>query len=127
MVQQHTEALDDGSYGHSFMRADEDAFETLVEYGYATYVNPDNPYAIQFIDEPVPDLIRTVADYEGLPEGTILRVVDEVPSVGIVKKDDVLVKRGGDFHFAGAYGRFTAEYMAKRYVCSVVRLGGDGQ
>lgn len=74
MVQQHTEALDDGSYGHSFMRADEDAFDVLVEYGYATYVTPDNPYAIRFVDEPTPDLVRTIDDYNALPGGTILEV-----------------------------------------------------
>ena len=75
--------------------------------------------------EPVPDLVRTVADYEGLPDGTILEVVDQVPPVGILPKDDVLTKRRGMFFFAGAYGEFTTEYMVKRYVCSVVRLGGS--
>jgi len=123
MVQQHTEALDDGSFGHSFMRADEDAFDVLVEYGYATYVTPDNPYAIRFVDEPVPDLIRTIEDYEGLPGGTIL----EGKYQDDLHWDEPIAihKRGGEFHLAGYYGSFNSAYIAERYVCSVVRLGGS--
>lgn len=117
MVQQHTEALDDGSYGHSFMRADEDAFETLVEYGYATYVNPDNPYAIRFVDAPIPDLIRTVADYEELPDGTILETENT---------KTILVSYGGDVFRALDYVTTAQELVERKVVCSVVRLGGDG-
>lgn len=68
--------------------------------------------------EPVPDLIRTVADYEGLPDGTILKVVEAHGTMAVLKLD-------GYFRLTGVRGPYAAPTMAKRYVCSVVRLGGS--
>ncbi len=72
---------------------------------------------------PVPDLIRTVADYEGLPDGTILegKYQDELHW----DEPIAIHKRGGEFHLAGYYGSSNSAYIAERYVCSVVRLGGS--
>ena len=73
--------------------------------------------------EPVPDLIRTIEDYEGLPGGTIL----EGKYQDDLHWDEPIAihKRGGEFHLAGYYGSFNSAYIAERYVCSVVRLGGS--
>ena len=51
MVGQHTEALDDSYavYGHSFMSADERAFDALVETGWAEHVSEG--YSIRLLNE----------------------------------------------------------------------------
>lgn len=65
---------------------------------------------------PVPDLIRTVADYEGLPAGSIIEMVDT---------SDVLVRWcPGQFRCNG-YMVWAAELVERDIVCSVVRLGGE--
>mgnify|MGYP001272610593 FL=1 len=65
---------------------------------------------------PVPDLIRTVADYEGLPAGSIIEMVDT---------SDVLVRWcPGQFRCNG-YMVWAAELVERDIVCSVVRLGGS--
>ena len=76
-------------------------------------------YEARFV--PVPDLIRTVTDYEGLPDRTVL-VITESMLGGIV---DLSVSKVGDrFLVAGLQYQFTAaEMVARHYVCSVVRLG----
>ena len=70
---------------------------------------------------PVPDLIRTAADYEGLPDGTILEVVESADE-GTLLVGDVLVKRSGDLMF-GADPLHPSTFNV--IVCSVVRLGGE--
>ena len=77
--------------------------------------------------EPVPDLIRTVADYEGLPDGTILEIVEvagqwfELGCI-IVKRDDL----DEPFALEQRAVTFTASHLvAVGTVCSVVRLGGS--
>lgn len=74
--------------------------------------------------EPIPDLIRTVEDYEGLPGESILWI--EESQIGAMINVS-LTKLGNLFFPAGIAREFTAEQLhAQRYVCSVVRLGGDG-
>lgn len=67
---------------------------------------------------PVPDLIRTVNDYEGLPDGTIIETV--------VTKD-VLVAWGDGTFMCNGYRAGIEELVERKVACSVVRLGGDGQ
>lgn len=75
--------------------------------------------------EPIPDLIRTVADYEGLPGESILWI--EESQIGAMINVS-LTKLGNLFFPAGIAREFTAEQLhAQRYVCSVVRLGGGEQ
>ena len=64
--------------------------------------------------EPIPDLIRTVEDYEGLPAESILVVVDK--GYSNLKKDEL--RYAHECH---------PTYAILGIVCSVVRLGGDGQ
>lgn len=66
--------------------------------------------------EPVPDLIRTVEDYEGLPNHSILEVVDT---------RDVLVAWGDGTFMCSGYRVGTKELVERKVVCSVVRLGGE--
>ena len=73
--------------------------------------------------EPVPDLIRTVNDYEGLPDGTILWAEDS--KIGALVATSV-TKVGPWFLLAGiAHGYVAEALVADGYVCSVVRLGGE--
>ena len=67
---------------------------------------------------PVRDLIRTVEDYEGLPDLSIIQVNGPARPLVIQKDAD-------RFFFAGDDQPCTAKYLAQRYVCSVVRLGGE--
>ncbi len=73
---------------------------------------------------PIPDLIRTVADYEGLPDGTILEVVESSDET-VLLVGDVLTKSAGDLLFGADPLHPSSTF--KVIVCSVVRLGGDGQ
>ena len=68
--------------------------------------------------EPVPDLIRTIADYEGLPDGTIIETV--------VTKD-VLVAWGDGTFMCNGYRAGIEELVERKVACSVVRLGGGEQ
>ena len=67
---------------------------------------------------PVPDLIRTIADYEGLPDGTIIETV--------VTKD-VLVAWGDGTFMCNGYRAGIEELVERKVACSVVRLGGGEQ
>ena len=74
-----------------------------------------------------PTPIRTVADYEGLPDGTILEIVEvagqwfELGCI-IVKRDDL----DEPFALEQRTVTFTASHLvAVGTVCSVVRLGGS--
>lgn len=76
---------------------------------------------------PVPDLIRTVADYEGLPDGTILEVVEEETETENLPDSALLRKLEGRFHESSDGLIASARYLVTDgVVCSVVRLGGDG-
>ena len=66
--------------------------------------------------EPIPDLIRTVEDYEGLPDGTILETENT---------KTILVSYGGDVFRALDYVTTAQELVERKVVCSVVRLGGE--
>ena len=67
---------------------------------------------IEVAYEPVPDLIRTVEDYEGLPAESILVVVDK--GYSNLKKDEL--RYAHECH---------PTYAILGIVCSVVRLGGE--
>ena len=78
--------------------------------------------------EPIPDLIRTVEDYEGLPDGTILEVVEVNSETTWVTAGAVGVVRSGRVVLTGrldVYGPYQA--FRAGLVCSVVRLGGGEQ
>ena len=75
---------------------------------------------------PVPDLIRTVADYEGLPDGTILEVVEVDPERSWVRKGGLIGIKWRRGYWAGRAMQNYASYLPQRgVVCSVVRLGGE--
>lgn len=83
-----------------------------------------------FVAAPVPDLIRTVADYEGLPDGTILQVEateqDETHEIQPGNVVQVEASANGCW-LTGYLIEVSAEvFVQSGVVCSVVRLGGDG-
>ncbi len=82
----------------------------------------------------VPDLIRTVADYEGLPDGTILEVVEVDPERSWIPKGELIQIKWRRGYWAGRAWLVALETEMQNYasylpqrgvVCSVVRLGGS--
>ena len=69
-----------------------------------------------------PTPIRTVADYEALPDGTILEVVESSDET-VLPVGDVLTKSAGDLLFGADPLHPSSTFKA--IVCSVVRLGGE--
>lgn len=94
---------------------------------FSVYTDPE--FKKTFV--PIPDLIRTVADYEALPDGTILEVVTNPdPADYYFSPGEVMVKRRGRFLVeTGQSGAVWTDVdsMLCRPVCSVVRLGGSNE
>jgi len=97
--------------------------DVVSEYDGYGWLHPDE-FDMRY--EPVPDLIRTVEEYEGLPDGTILEVVEFRDALDKEILGRVAHKRAGRLGIEGITGTHRIEGApANGFVCSVVRLGGE--
>ncbi len=94
----------------------------VSEYDGYDWLHPDE-FAMRY--EPVPGLIRTVADYEGLPDGTILEVVEVEDEDNSTWEVGQLVRRRLGFITNGERTTGLSLMTAEGIVCSVVRLGSE--